>query len=225
MLSLVATCRRVATRPVCGTQNPAARRGNYQRPKPTFRSFCESRIIHQKEEEDEDDIRAFKVSEETLKKLDGLSEEELLKKKSLVAVTANVADGKSVVCYGGGKLGDLSFSPAVTDMKVHRWYQDVEVKEVPDNDTWTVTLDGRYLFRRQLLTTRTIITRTEKGLYLPTKEVAMLVASDWEAQDGIVSYAKLPLVVLSFLFLFFRCKWLAKQLMTLQLLRNIITKK
>lgn len=39
-----------------------------------------------------------------------------------------------------------------------------------------------------------IITLTEKGLYLPTKEVAMLVASDWEAQEGLVSFAKLPLV-------------------------------
>jgi chaperone required for assembly of F1-ATPase len=39
-----------------------------------------------------------------------------------------------------------------------------------------------------------IITRTEKGLYLPTEDAAILVASDWEAQEGLISYARLPLV-------------------------------
>jgi hypothetical protein len=32
----------------------------------------------------------------------------------------------------------------VSDMKVYRWYQNVEVTEVPENDTWTVLLDGRW---------------------------------------------------------------------------------
>lgn len=28
-------------------------------------------------------------------------------------------------------------------MKVAKWYEVVDVEEVPENDTWTVTLDGR----------------------------------------------------------------------------------
>eukprot|EP01126_Amoeba_proteus_P017162 TRINITY_DN1814_c0_g1_i2.p1 TRINITY_DN1814_c0_g1~~TRINITY_DN1814_c0_g1_i2.p1 ORF type:complete len:354 (+),score=65.34 TRINITY_DN1814_c0_g1_i2:415-1476(+) len=71
-------------------------------------------------------------------------------------------------------------------MKVHRWYDTVKVAQVPENDLWTVLLDGR-----------TLITRTERGLYLPTEELATLVASDWESQDGMVSYAKMPIMLMT----------------------------
>lgn len=58
----------------------------------------------------EEEVPSYQVSEKTLKKLDGLSEDEVNKKKSLVQVTANVSDGRSVVCYGGGNYTVSSHS-------------------------------------------------------------------------------------------------------------------
>lgn len=69
------------------------------------RSFCGSSLLESTGKpsglEEDVEIKDFAISEETLKKVDGLTEEEVLKKKSLVRVTANVGD-RSVVCYGGG---------------------------------------------------------------------------------------------------------------------------
>jgi len=41
---------------------------------------------------------------------------------------------------------------------------------------------------------RRILTRENKPLFLPTEEAAMIVASDWDIQEGKLSYATMPLV-------------------------------
>jgi hypothetical protein len=92
-----------------------SRRGLFPRVQPSLsairpavlsRHFRQTGVVYQVEEDV--DIKDFSVSQETLKKMDGLTEEEINKKKSLVQVTANVGD-RSVVCFGGGGVENFTF--------------------------------------------------------------------------------------------------------------------
>uniref|UniRef100_A0A6B2LA99 Uncharacterized protein n=1 Tax=Arcella intermedia TaxID=1963864 RepID=A0A6B2LA99_9EUKA len=70
-------------------------------------------------------------------------------------------------------------------MKLKRWYDQVNVEEIFENNKWAVTLDDRL-----------IVTRNEKPLFVPTKQMALAVASEWEDIDGLVPLAVLPLTSL-----------------------------
>jgi len=101
-----------------------------------------------------------------------LTEEERNMQKSMLAVLGNDS-GETVVCFDG-----------VYDGKINRWYKDVEVKFIPEAEKWTVLLDGKR-----------ILTRNNKPLFLPTEEAAMIVASDWDIQEGLLSYATMPMML------------------------------
>jgi chaperone required for assembly of F1-ATPase len=82
------------------------------------------------------------------------------------------------------------------DNKVPRWYETVDVEEFyealnpvdPNRKAWTVTLDKRR-----------IVTRNNKALVLPSEEMAMLVASDWETNtdEHALSLSKMPMMQLA----------------------------
>jgi len=82
---------------------------------------------------------------------------------------------KKVAKFGGLK-----------DMRLKRWYKDVFVKEEPENGKWSVHLDDRF-----------IVTRNEKGLFLPNQKMAMLVASEWEIQEGLISLSTMTMMMLA----------------------------
>jgi len=125
---------------------------------------------------DDDDltIPVPSISAETLRKVEGLTDQEKEKQKSKVQVTCD-REGRKVVIFD-----------EVRDMKVQRWYDDVTVEEVPENGMWTVKLDGRLL-----------VTRTGRGLFLPSSEVATMIAAEWDVQTDHISHARMPLMLLA----------------------------
>jgi len=109
------------------------------------------------------------ISDQTSEKVDSMTEDERAQHKALLLVLGT-QDGQRVICFDG-----------VKDMTVARWYKDVDIKHVPENDKWLVCLDDQPIYTRQ-----------NKPLFLPTEEAAMLVASDWDVQEGLITYSSLP---------------------------------
>jgi len=68
------------------------------------------------------------------------------------------------------------------NLKLNKWYTSVSIKCVPENNSWMVYLDDRM-----------IISRHQKPFFLPTEELALLVASEWETQGEKIYLTTLPL--------------------------------
>jgi len=176
MLPRLVSCFLVISRvsPGCTPRNPRPLR-------PIVTSAASLRSAAQEisaEEVDEGDNFERGLTKETLDRWSQMSDKEKRVFKGLRAVGGpDVEGGRRTVKYEG-----------LRDDKVPRWYDVVAVEFVPEAEAWTVTLDGRL-----------ILTRSNKPFLLPTEELALLVASDWEAQPVTenISFARLSIMQLA----------------------------
>lgn len=113
------------------------------------------------------------VVEKLKKKIAELPPETVEKRKSFLSMASRVDEDKYVIHFG-----------LVKEFSAMRWYETVTVEEVleAETPTWTIHLDGYPL-----------VSREKKGLFM-TYEQAVLVASEWEAQDVYISVTKMPMM-------------------------------
>ena len=71
----------------------------------------------------------------------------------------------------------------MSTINIKRFYKNVDVKQVDSGNNWAVLLDGR-----------TLKTPAKNQLLVPSKELALAIAMEWDSQVKHIKSYSMPLV-------------------------------